>query len=185
MKVPFMNRPLIQAWIFVLATLVAGHAWAQSGSATIPWTQLSSSEKKVLAPLKESWNQLPAARQHRMQKGAERWAGMSAEQRLKAQKRLKKWKQLGPERKKRIRESFKEFKEFPLLKRQFLRERRRIFQNLPREQRQHLREMWQNRRHNKEFKFDKGLGGKNNLSGGQHRQKNDFGGPKGAGPPRK
>ncbi len=72
MRVPFMNKQLNQAWIFVLATLVADHAWAQSGSATIPWSQLSPSEQKVLAPLIESWNQLPAGQQHRMQRGDDR-----------------------------------------------------------------------------------------------------------------
>jgi len=71
MKVPFMNKSLIQVWIFILATLVTGHAWGQSGSGTIPWDQLSPTEQKVLAPLKKTWDQLPAARQHRMQKGAD------------------------------------------------------------------------------------------------------------------
>jgi len=138
MKVPFMKKPLIQAWIFVLMTLVTGHAWAQSGSATIPWSQLSPSEQKVLAPLKESWNQLPAGRQHRMQRGADRWAGMSAKERLKAQKRLKKWKKLGPERKKRIRERFKLFQKLSPSKRQALREQRKRFKNLSNEKQREL-----------------------------------------------
>lgn len=138
-----MNKLLIQTMVFVIAMLVASHAWAQSDSSPIPWGNLSPNEKKVLAPLKKSWNNLPAARQQRMKKSADRLAGMSAQDRLKAQTRLKQWKKLGPQKKKRILKSMEKFENLPPSKRQALRRQRDQFKDLPKRQRQIIRRKWE------------------------------------------
>jgi len=100
---------VIRAAILTLAlalvpALCPSVATAQITMGSPSWSQLSPSEKQVLAPLAPDWDNLDAQRKQKWRGLAQRYPKMSADEQQRIQGQMKSWAELTPQQRQAARE---------------------------------------------------------------------------------
>ena len=125
----------------------AGNGFAQGQqrhehTAAVPWSQLSTDQQSVLAPLQSQWMQLAPRRQQRLAERSQAWAQLPPERRQMIGERLQRWAQMSPQQRQAAARGAHAFRNLPDADRQRLRETYQRFQTLPPEQRRALQQQW-------------------------------------------
>lgn len=77
------------------------------------WSELSESQRKVLAPLEPQWNTLTRDEKRPWLKLAARIPGMDADARARAEKRIREWASLTPEQRRLARNNYRLARQLP------------------------------------------------------------------------
>ena len=78
-----------------------------------PWTELSSEQKQILAPLARDWNSLDLQRQTKWLLIAQRYGSFTPDEKARMQERMKEWAHLSPNDRKLARDSFTSVQKVP------------------------------------------------------------------------
>ena len=115
---------LIGAVALVLALTAAGTAHAYDPNApSIPWSQLSPQEQRILGPVAQDWDRMPGFQQERLRASARRYPSLKPIQRERFENRVRDWSAMTPEQRRAARETFQGFHRLPPDKQHELRER--------------------------------------------------------------
>ena len=116
----------------IVAALLAFHSPAsysqadrktETKTASVPWSKVPNSERKVLSPLEKDWTQLPGVQQRKLLGAAKKYPGMAPIQQERFQERLKEWSALTPEERHAARDKYKNLSSLPPAKQYELREK--------------------------------------------------------------
>ena len=92
------------------------------------WTELSSAQQQVLAPLQGDWDQLDTTRRKKWIAIANRYPTMKPAEQQRLQKRMQEWAQLTPEERRAARERYQSLKKLPPQQRREVREKWQEYQ---------------------------------------------------------
>jgi len=115
-------------------------------AAALPWSQLSPSQRVMLAPLQSQWDQLPPYRQQRMAAHADQWMQLPPERRAQIQQRMTRWAQMTPEQRRDAAHGEETFRAMPEADRQRVLDAYQHFQSLTPEQRKQLMQRFREER---------------------------------------
>ncbi len=119
--------------------LAAGLFVAGAATAAGPnWSQLSPSERQILAPLQPEWEKLDAQRKQKWRGIAERYPRMSPAEQQRVNEQMRPWASLSPQERAAAREQYKTLKQLPPEKKEDVRQKWEQYRNLPPEERQKL-----------------------------------------------
>ena len=111
----------------VLLVLAAGLAAAADPdrlkTPQIPWTSLSSEERRVLEPVAPEWPRMPGYQQQRLKGAARQYPTLQPIQKERFDSRIRDWAQMTPDQRKAARETFQGMRKLPPEKQHELRER--------------------------------------------------------------
>jgi len=77
------------------------------------WSQLSTQQKIILAPLANDWEKMENVRKKKWLGIADRYPSMKADEQLRTQERMREWARLTPEQRAKVRDSYKDFNQLP------------------------------------------------------------------------
>jgi Protein of unknown function (DUF3106) len=125
---------------FALATILAAGAVAQPVAIrSLAWTDLSPSERQILAPLgPPEWERLEPARRQKWRGLAQRYPAMTPDAQQKIQHQMRTWASLSPQERQAARERYKTLKALPPEKKQEVQQKWEQYQNLPPETKREL-----------------------------------------------
>ena len=130
------TRARLLAWLLASA-LVTNVAWAAPGDAGPAWSNLSVSQREVLAPLAKDWDRLDGERKQKWLEISQRFPTMPPARQERVEQRMVDWARLSPEQRTAARSNFQESKKLPPEERQAQWE---AYRALPPEQRKALAE---------------------------------------------
>jgi len=128
---------------FSLTTVVAAEPPTSAIIGTPPqpgWTQLSTQQKDILAPLAKDWDSMENIRRRKWLGIADRYPNMKPDEQQRMQYRMREWANLTPEQRAKVRSSYRDFNQLPSEQKQVVKQKWDAYTNLPPEQRQRLRE---------------------------------------------
>jgi uncharacterized membrane protein len=102
----------------LIAFFVAALLFLPAMAGAQMWTELSTVQQEVLAPLAQSWNTLPKKQQLHLLKLVNHYPKLTPVQKERLHKRLEAWSKLTPEQRKRAREKYQAFSKVPPEKRE-------------------------------------------------------------------
>lgn len=134
----------IRAIIVGLALTIAISLFPATGhSQTIRkgpnWSELSTQERQILAPLASDWDKWDLLRKNKWLVIAKRYPTLPAPEQQRIRERMQGWAKLSSQERQAAREKFKGLKQLPPEKRNELGKKWIEYQSLPPEQRQELR----------------------------------------------
>ena len=92
------------------------------------WTELTSAQQQVLAPLQPEWEQLDTLRRKKWVSIADRYPTMKQAEQQRLQKRMQEWAQLTPDERRVARENYKTLKKLPPKQRNEVRQKWQEYQ---------------------------------------------------------
>jgi len=104
------------------------------------WSQLSTQQKIILAPLANDWEKMENVRKKKWLGIADRYPGMKTDEQLRTQERMREWARLTPEQRAKVRDSYKDFNQLPPEQKTAVKKKWEAYSNLPQEEKQRLRE---------------------------------------------
>lgn len=132
--------------IVICCTLVTS-GWAVTTSPSLivtpaqpKWSELTVTQRIVLAPLSDDWDSFENFRQKKWLGIASRFPGMMLEEQRRIQKQMQEWGKLTPEERQMARENFKAAKELPADKKQKLKQKWQEYANLPPEEKERFKQ---------------------------------------------
>ena len=111
----------------------------------LEWSELSTEQQQLLAPLQEHWLELEPWQQEKALKHASRFLELSPEQRERAKRRFERWQAMTPEQREEMRLRFQRFRDLSPEQRQRLRKLHHRWRDLPPQEQQELTEQWRHR----------------------------------------
>lgn len=122
-------------------------AWADPPTTTVigtppqpNWSQLTTEQKVVLAPLAVEWDQIEYVRRKKWLLITERFAKMNPDEQQRVQDRMREWTLMTPEQRRKVRDSYKEFAQLPPEQRQAVKEKWAAYSSLPEEEKAKVKE---------------------------------------------
>jgi hypothetical protein len=112
----------------------------------LPWNQLNSDQRGMLAPLQSQWDRLPPRRQQRMAAHAEHWNQLPPERREQIRQHLAHWAQMTPEQRRDAAQNEHAFQSMAPADRERVQEVYKQFQSLTPEQQQILKQRFREQR---------------------------------------
>jgi hypothetical protein len=102
------------------------------------WSELSPTDRQVLAPLAPDWDHWDAQRKQKWLGIARRYSTMSPTEQQRVQQQMGAWAQLTPAQRQAAREQYKTLKQLPPEQREEVRQKWQEYQQLPPEKRSEL-----------------------------------------------
>jgi hypothetical protein len=103
------------------------------------WSELSTQDRQLLAPLESDWNKFDLLRKNKWLAMAKRYPTLPVAEQQRIRERMEGWAKLSSQERQAAREKFKGLKQLPPDKRTELHNKWIEYQSLPQEQRQELR----------------------------------------------
>ncbi|MDH4188772.1 MAG: DUF3106 domain-containing protein [Betaproteobacteria bacterium] len=125
---------LLAAMLLLLGSVSAIAAQPQQKRNPV-WTDLTSQEREILAPLAEDWNNLDPARKRKWRGIANRYPKMNPTAQRRVQMRMEAWAKLTPEQRRAARDGYRRIEKIPPEKRKDLRKNWEEYKALPPQQR--------------------------------------------------
>jgi hypothetical protein len=119
---------LIAALCIAFPAFAAQSRTAQKKEAKPAWTELSTAQQQILAPLAGEWNDLDTTRRRKWVAIANRYPKMKPQEQLRLQKRMKEWVALTPEQRRVAREKYQTVQKLPTAKRKDVRQQWKEYQ---------------------------------------------------------
>lgn len=104
------------------------------------WSELSTQQKIILAPLAKDWEEMGNVRKKKWIGIADRYPNMKPDELHRTQERMREWANLTPEQRTKIRDSYKDFKLLPSEQKKAVRKKWEAYSSLPSEEKQRIRE---------------------------------------------
>lgn len=104
------------------------------------WSQLSTQQKIILAPLANDWETIENVRKKKWLGIADRYPSMKPDEQLRTQERMREWARLTPEQRAKVRDSYKDFNQLPPEQKTAVKKKWEAYSNLPQEEKQRVRE---------------------------------------------
>ena len=130
----------------ILGVLLTTTGWAATTSpslmATPPqpkWSELSTAQKIVLAPLSDDWDSLENYRQKKWLSIVTRFPAMAPEEQRRIQGQMQVWDKLTPEQRQQARQNYKTASQLPNEKKQELKQKWEEYSNLPEAEKEKLK----------------------------------------------
>lgn len=131
----------------IVSSLMAATGWGAdipgpSAIVTPPqpqWTELTTEQKTILAPLSDDWDAMEYYRQKKWLVLTRRFATMTPEEQRRIQGQMQDWGKLTPEERNLARENFKTTNKLPIEKKQEFRQKWEEYSNLPDEEKERLK----------------------------------------------
>lgn len=131
----------------IVGSLMAATGWGAdipgpSAIVTPPqpqWTELTTEQKTILAPLSDDWDAMEYYRQKKWLVLTRRFATMTPEEQRRIQVQMQDWGKLTPEERNLARENFKTTNKLPIEKKQELRQKWEEYSSLPEEEKERLK----------------------------------------------
>ena len=155
-------QPLLGACLVIASLLASGAAFAQQ-DAPIParqsargapasnhgepatplaWSQLTTAQQRVLAPVQGQWTDFTAKRQQHRAQHADRWAALPPAKQQRIRDRLTHWASRPPAERQKLRQRLIRFQHLPPAEQARIRAAFQRFRALPPTERRALRERW-------------------------------------------
>ena len=115
------------------------HGSSQAGTPVFgqpSWSELSSSQQRVLQPLSADWDNFESWRKKKWLDIADKYPRMRAEERERVQQRMKAWAKLTPEERQAARDTFRNVQKASSVEREALRQMWTEYESLPAEEKQ-------------------------------------------------
>lgn len=142
-----MSRTWRVALLALLLALLPAWSGAQQAPAgagrAVPWSALTSAQRRLLGQLHDRWAQLPPARQRALVRGSRLWLHMTPAERHQAQRRFAQWRRMSPQQRAVLRRRWQRFRALPPAQRAAIRRSFRAYERLPAWRRRMLRKRWQ------------------------------------------
>ncbi|OQA34082.1 MAG: hypothetical protein BWY57_00768 [Betaproteobacteria bacterium ADurb.Bin341] len=132
----------LAALILFLVSPAWGLPPASAVVATPPqpaWKQLSSDQRRILAPLSKDWDQMEHFRRKKWLGIAARYPKMDPEAQQRIQKRMQQWAAMSPEQRAKVRSDYKAFSQLPPEKKAILQKKWQTYSKLPEEEKARLK----------------------------------------------
>ena len=104
------------------------------------WSQLTSQEKAILAPLSKDWEKMENIRRKKWLGIAAHYPTMKLDEQQRMQGRMREWADLTPEQRSRIRTAYKDFNQLPPEQKLVVKQKWEAYTNLPAEQQKRVRD---------------------------------------------
>src|SRR5262249_18516592 len=111
-------RALIAAALLAIAVGSSPAAAVAVGPHAPNWSELSSTDRRILPPLAGEWDSLEAARRQKWLGIAKRYPNLTLAEQQRVQQQMSAWAHLTPEERRQAREQYKTIKQLPPDKRQ-------------------------------------------------------------------
>ena len=119
-------------------TLLSAPALSQVRSGPA-WSELSSSDKQLLAPLQQDWDKWDLLRKNKWLQMAKKYPTLPAAEQVRIRDQMEGWAKLSTQERQAAREKFKGLTKLPPEQRKDLNGQWQEYQSLPQEERQALR----------------------------------------------
>jgi hypothetical protein len=130
----------------ILGVLLTTTGWAATTSpslmATPPqpkWSELSTEQKIILAPLSDDWDSLENYRQKKWLSIVTRFPAMASEEQRRIQGQMQVWDKLTPEQRQQARQNFKTASQLPNEKKLELKQKWEEYSSLPEAEKEKLK----------------------------------------------
>lgn len=104
------------------------------------WSQLTSQQKAILAPLSKDWEKMENIRRKKWLGIAAHYPTMKLDEQQRMQDRMREWADLTPGQRAKVRSAYKDFSQLPPEQKQVVKQKWEAYSNLPTEQQQRVRE---------------------------------------------
>ncbi|MEI7613550.1 MAG: DUF3106 domain-containing protein [Betaproteobacteria bacterium] len=140
---------MVKARLFgiIFSIILASTGWAATTSpsliATPPqpkWSELTVTQKIVLAPLSDDWDSLESYRQKKWLSIVTRFPAMAPEEQRRIQGQMQEWGKLTPEQREQARQNYKAAIQLPSEKKQELKQKWEEYSSLPEAEKEKLKE---------------------------------------------
>ena len=123
-----------------LATAALGPDAAVSALALASWSDLSDTQKQILAPLEKVWDQLEPIHKIKWLRVTDRYPSLQSAEQERLQKQMLEWARLSPEERMRAREKFINLKRAAPDKQEAIKQKWNEYQELSAEEKLRLKE---------------------------------------------
>lgn len=103
------------------------------------WTELSTEQRRVLAPLSAEWDKMDGFRRKKWLGIAQRYQSMSADEQTRMQHRMTAWAKLTPDERKRARDQYKSLQKAPPEKKEAVKLKWEEYKGLPESEKARLK----------------------------------------------
>lgn len=131
----------------ILCAGLLAPAWATPPTAAVigtppqpVWSQLTSQQRTVLAPLSRDWDSMENFRRKKWLLIAERYSAMKPEEQQRMQDRMREWARMTPEQRAKVRDSYKEFTQLPTEKKQVVKQKWETYSGLSEEEKARIKQ---------------------------------------------
>lgn len=109
----------LTAWLLIAFPLDAAQSRPETTRPVRPaWSELTTAQQTILAPLKPEWEQLDATRRRKWLEIAARYPRMKPQEQQRLQQRMNEWARLTPTQRKAARDRYLSIKKLPAGRRQ-------------------------------------------------------------------
>lgn len=95
------------------------------------WAELSTDQKRILAPLAGEWNTMDGFRRKKWLGIAQRYPSLSPDEQARMQRRMTDWAKLSPDERKRAREQYQSLQKAPPEKKEAVKQKWEEYKELP------------------------------------------------------
>ncbi len=116
-----------------------GHAVVTPPLPQPSWAELSTEQKRVLAPLAGEWNTMDGFRRKKWLGIAQRYPSLSSDEQARMQRRMTDWAKLSPDERKRAREQYQSLQKAPPEKKEAVKQKWEEYKELPESEKSRLK----------------------------------------------
>jgi len=145
-----MAKRLLGGIILACGLLMQGIALAAPAQPQAPvpaqeprqpnWGELSSEQKRILAPVFGEWDKMPSHQRKKLLGVAKGYPKKNPDEQQRIQKQLKDWSRLTTPEREQARKKYEQLKQLPPEKRQEVKQKWQKYQQLPEEKKEVLRQ---------------------------------------------
>jgi hypothetical protein len=107
------TNPALLVGLFLSLTTAAADLNYEGGSSPLAWSELTSKQRSILAPLQATWDRMDGKRRQKWVRIARRYPDMTSSQQQRLRQRMSYWASLSPQDRSAAREKYRKFRQLP------------------------------------------------------------------------